>query len=142
MSVYATLGLYAHLGDLIKQYDTPEAPAMFNDVVVVNTAAVTTLILGTVLGKITATGKYIPSVVTATDGSQNPVAIYIGDFTGAVNPTTTVAATDTNVLALVRGKVIVSKNALTFDASYSSATLLLAGYNSLKAVGILPETTI
>lgn len=30
---------------------------------------------GTVLGRITASGKYIPSLPAAVDGSQNPVAI-------------------------------------------------------------------
>ncbi|HFK2350711.1 head decoration protein [Klebsiella variicola] len=32
---------------------------------------------GTVLGMITASGKYTKSVKTATDGSQNPVAILV-----------------------------------------------------------------
>lgn len=36
-----------------------------------------TFLRGTVLGKITASGKYTKSVKTATDGSQNPVAILV-----------------------------------------------------------------
>lgn len=36
-----------------------------------------TFLRGTVLGKITASGKYTKSVKTATDGSQNPVAIWL-----------------------------------------------------------------
>lgn len=34
---------------------------------------------GTVLGKITASGKYTVSVKTATDGSETPVAILVDD---------------------------------------------------------------
>lgn len=142
MAVIATQGSYTLLGGLIKQYDAPEAPALFKDVLVVNTAAITTIPPCTVLGKITATGKFIPAVETAVDGSKVAAAIYIGDATGAVTDTVTVAATDTNVLALVRGKVVVSKDALVLDATYNDATKKGVVYASLKALGILVENTI
>lgn len=142
MSTISTKGQYVTLSGLIKKYDAPEAPEFFNDVVVVNTAGVVTIPLGTVLGKVTATGKYIPAVETAVDGSKVAAAIYIGDFQGAVLPTTTVAATDTNVLALTRGKVVVAKSALVVDATYNDATKLGVLYASLKALGIFAETTI
>lgn len=144
MAIFATQGVYSHLSDLIKQYDSPDAPAMFKDVVTVNTAAIATLVLGTVLGKVTATGKYVPSVATATDGSQTAAAIYIGrGDTGSTAPTTTVAATDTKILALTRGKVIVAKAALVFDASYNTATLLNAAYLALQNNNtIFAEVTI
>lgn len=143
MPIIASQGIYSHLSDLIKMYDSPEYPKLFKDVLIVNTAAPVTFVLGTVLGKVTATGKYVPSVSGASDGSQNAVAVYIGrGDSGAVSPTTTVATTDTKVLALTRGKVVVSKNALVWDASYNDATKLAAGYKALEAVGILPQTTI
>lgn len=142
MAVIATQGGFSLIGGLIKQYDCPEAPSLFNDVLVVNTAAIKTIPLGTVLGKITATGKYIPAVETAVDGSKVAAAIYIGDSTGAVTNTVTVAATDTNVLALVRGKVVVSKDALVLDATYDDATKKNVVYASLKALGIFAETTV
>lgn len=143
MPIIASQGIYSHLSDLIKMYDAPDFPKLFKDVLVVNTAAPVTFVLGTVLGKVTATGKYVPSVSGASDGSQTAVAIYIGrGDSGAVSPTTTVAATDTKVLALARGKVVVSKNALVWDASYNDATKIAAGYKALEAVGILPQTTI
>lgn len=142
MTTIATQGQYALIGGLIKKYDAPEAPELFNDVLVVNTAGITTIPLGTVLGKITATGKYIPCVETAVDGSKVAAAIYIGDATGAVRDTVTVAATDTNVLALVRGKVVVSKSALILDATYDNATKTGVVYASLKALGVFAETTI
>lgn len=142
MTVIATRGQYTLLSDLIKQYDAPHAPEMFNDVLVVNTAAIKTIPLGTVLGKVTSTGVYIPAVETAVDGSKVAAAIYIGDASGAVTDTVTAAGVAVNVLALVRGKVIVSKNALVLDATYSDATKIGVVYTSLKALGILPETTI
>ena len=142
MAVIATQGSYALLSGLIKQYDAPEAPALFNDVLVVNTAGITTIPLGTVLGKITASGKYIPAVETAVDGSKVAAAIYIGDKTGAVTDTVTAAATDVNVLALVRGKVVVAKDALVLDASYNTQGKKDAVYASLKALGVFAETTV
>ncbi len=142
MAVIATQGSYALLSGLIKQYDAPEAPALFNDVLVVNTAGITTIPLGTVLGVVTATGKYVPAVETATDGSKVAAAIYIGDATGAVTDTITAATTDVNVLALVRGKVVVSKSALLLDATYDNSTKKNVVYASLKALGIFAETTV
>jgi hypothetical protein len=142
MSTISTKGQYVTLSGLIKKYDAPEAPELFNDVLVVNTAGVVTIPLGTVLGKVTATGKYIPCVETAVDGSKVAAAIYIGDNTGAVLPTVTAAGTDVNVLALTRGKVVVAKSALVLDATYNDATKLGVVYASLKALGIFAETTI
>ena len=62
------------------------APGMKSSLFVPDQLVVSTLQLvtdsgtitgGTVLGKITASGKYTKSVKTATDGSQNPVAILV-----------------------------------------------------------------
>lgn len=142
MAIIASQGMYTLIGGLIKLYDAPEAPQLFNEMLTVNTAAPATLVLGTVLGKVTASGKYVPAVETAIDGSNVAAAIYIGDFTGAVSPTTTVAATDTKVLALVRGKVVVAKDALVLDASYNTQAKKDAAYASLKALGIFAEVTV
>ena len=94
------------------------------------------------LGKITSSGKYIVSKQAAADGSQNPVAIFIGDSAGLAQDTAITAATDTKVLVLSRGKVVVSKDALLLDSSFSSQAQKDAAYASLKAVGILVETTV
>lgn len=142
MSVIATQGNFALLGGLIKQYDAPEAPALFNDVLTVNTTGVATIALGTILGKVTSTGKYTPCVQTAGDGSEVAAAVYIGDATGAVSNTVTAAGTDIKVLALVRGKVVVAKDALVMDASYDLDAEKAAVYASLKALGIFAETTV
>lgn len=142
MAIIYTQGIYSLLSGLIKQYDEPEHPELFNELVVVNTAAIATIPLGTVLGKVTATGKYVPAVETAVDGSKVAAAIYIGDYTGAVTSTVTAAATDANVLVLARGKVIVAKDALVLDATYNDNTKKNAVYASLKALGIFAETTV
>ena len=40
----------------------------------------------------------------AADGSQNPVAVVVGDSFGNAAPFTVAASTDTKVLVLARGK--------------------------------------
>jgi hypothetical protein len=142
MATIATQGIYALLSGLIKQYDSPSNPEMFNDMLTVNTAGIVTIPLGTVLGKITASGKYIPALETAVDGSKVPAAIYIGNAFGDVKDTVTAAATDVQVLALTRGKVIVSKSAVLLDATYNDATKQGVAFAALKALGILAETTV
>ncbi|QWA09797.1 head decoration protein [Sodalis ligni] len=68
---------------------------------------------GTVLGVITASGKYIASVKTATDGSQNPSAILADD----------VDATAADVTGGVYLMGEFNQNRLTFDASWTVTTL-------------------
>ena len=63
-------------------------------VVTVNEAAAKTYAVGTVLGKVTATGKYKIAVETAVDGSKVADAIVLGDY--AVP-----ATTDTKILVMV-----------------------------------------
>jgi hypothetical protein len=142
MPVFATEGQFSRFGSLVKMSDTPERFEFHTDVVTANEAGTPTYTLGTVLGKVTATGKFKVSVQNAADGSQNPVAIYLGDGKmGAIVDTTLVAATDTPALALTRGKVIVAKEALKLDASFGTAAQKQAAYDSLKSVGILVEAS-
>ena len=137
MSVIATDTPY--FSNLVKAELMPEVSFCRGVVVVNDTAA--TLKVGTVLGKVTATGKYKESVQTAVDGSQNPVAVVVGKdiFADAVTLT---ATTDTKVLAIVRGDVIVSKAGLLPNASFNDATKLAAAYASLASVGILANDSI
>lgn len=130
------------LSNLIKKYDAPQNPELFNDVVTVNQAAQTTLKVGTVMGKITASGKYIAAVETAVDGSKVAAGIFIGDANGLAQDTVIAATTDTPALLLTRGKVVVSKDALFLDATYNDAAKKNAVYASLKALGIMVETTV
>lgn len=134
----------ARLSNLIKNYDAMEAPELFVDILTVNEASAVSYPIGTVLGKVTATGKYIISKPAANDGSQTPVAVYIGTGDALGNPATLAvpATTDTKVLALTRGKVVVSAGALVLDSSINDATKRATAYAALKAVGILVETTV
>lgn len=142
MPVFATDK--ARLSGLIKNYDDITSPELFTDILTVNEASAVTYTLGTVLGKVTATGKFQISKPAASDGSQTPVAIYIGtgDALGAPVDLAVPATTDTKVLALVRGKVVVSTAGLVLDASINDATKRATAYAALKAVGILVETSV
>jgi hypothetical protein len=132
----------SRLSNLIKKFGYFTRPELHNETVTVNEASQTTYTIGTVLGKITANGKYIVSKQAAADGSQVPAAIYIGDTVGLAQNLVIAAATDTSVLALARGAVVVSIGALALDATFASASQKAFAYASLKAQGILCEATV
>lgn len=141
MTVLATEGQFARFSSLVKSTDAPYKIDFFTDSLTANEASTPTYTLGTVLGKVTATGKYIVSKQAAVDGSQTPVALYLGNAFGQISDTVMVAATDTKVLALTRGKVIVSKEALKLDATFGTGVQKQFAYDSLKAAGILVEAS-
>lgn len=141
MPVFATEGQFSNFSSLVKYIEDTAKPNVHNELVTANEAAAKTYELGTVLGKVTASGKYKIAVQTAVDGSQTPAAIVIGDGSlGAVPPVSVAAATDTKVLTLARGKAIVAKEGLKLDASFNDATKIQSAYDALKALGILAET--
>jgi hypothetical protein len=109
------------------------------EVVTVNDAA-QTLKVGTVLGKVTATGKYKVQDAAAVDGSQNAAAVLIADVAGNSGDITLANATDTKVLVLARGPVIVSQAALVMGANTDTNGEKQAVYDALKALGIICET--
>jgi len=139
MPVIATEGQFDRYSSLVKYVDDNQKPNTHNELVTVNEAAIKSYALGTVLGKVTATGKYKIAVQTAVDGSNVPAAIVIGDSSGVVTTFNVAATTDTKVLTLARGKAIVAKPALKLDATFDNATKLQAAYDALKALGILVE---
>ena len=126
MPIFATEPL--RYSDLVKQELFPES-AYCRATVVANEAAAKTYAVGTVLGKVTATGKYKIAVETAVDGSKVPAAIVVDDYAVA-------AATDTTVLALVNGPAIVSRGGLVLDATYNDATKIATALAALDAAGI------
>lgn len=141
MPIFAQEGQYSRFSSLVKYIQDQAKPNVHNELVVVNEAAAKTYELGTVLGKVTATGKYKVSVATATDGSQVAAVIVIGDGSlGAVPPFAVPATTDTKVLTLARGKAIVAKEALKLDASFDTPAKVQAVYDALKAVAIFAES--
>ena len=120
--------------NLVKQETFPEQGYNY-DAVTVNEAAIKTYAVGTVLGKVTANGKYKICVQTAVDGSQTAAAVVVADYSIA-------ATTDTKVLAMVRGPAIVSKDALVLDATHDLQAEKDAIYAYLTALGILVAPTV
>ena len=114
--------------------------AITRELVVVNDAA-KTLTLGMLLGKVNATGKYKESVQTATDGSENPVAVVVGKDENNLSIAVP-ATTDTKVLAIVRGDVVVRKTGLKPHSTFNDATKLAAAYASLASKDILVNDSI
>lgn len=106
------------------------------ETVTVNEASAITYKVGMVLGKVTATGKYKVSVQSASDGSQNPVAVVVRDSQDIA------ATTDTKIPVIARGPVIVSKAGLVLDATFNDATKKAAAYASLATVGILSNDAV
>ena len=98
-----------------------------------------TLLLGTnykagsVLGKITASGKYKLAVVGAVDGSAVAVAVLL-------NPSDATLADATGII-LARGPAVVSKAALVFDVSVNTVPLTATKWAELTTVGIVPRTS-
>ncbi len=94
----------------------------------------TAYLLGSVLGKITASGKYRLSPaaeVVGDEGAETAVAVLLGavDATGG----------DKTGLVVMRGPVIVSKGQLLFDASVDLAAEKTAKHVQLAAAGIVPR---
>ena len=68
------------------------------DIETVTVAASTTIERGTLLGRITATGKYVTSLNASTDGSESAVAVLAAD---AVNDT--LSSADVEVVVYKKG---------------------------------------
>jgi len=90
--------------------------------------------LGSVLGKITASGKYRLSPaaqVVGDEGAETAIAVLIEavDATGG----------DKTGLIVARGPAIVSKAALVFDATVDQVAEKAAKHAQLAAAGIVPR---
>lgn len=94
-----------------------------------------TLAIGTVLGKVTADGKYKRAVQTAVDGSAVAAAI-------VASAKTIPGTTDTQVLVYFRGPMGVSKGGLVLDATYDLDAEKAVVYASLEDLGIQCLDTI
>ncbi len=79
---------------------------------------------------------------TASDGSAIARGVYIGTAAGGNVDATIAATTDTNVVILERGPVVVAKEALSFGASINTTEEKNALYAQLAAVGIIAEAQI
>ena len=127
------------LSDLVKDEYKPTT-GYCRKQVVVNEAAAETYVMGTVLGKITATGKYIRAIETAIDGSEVAAAIFIGVPAGDFGIDGDIPiTTDTNVTTLIQGPLIVGLDALVLDATYDNATKIDQAVSELEALGIVVQ---
>lgn len=87
--------------------------------------------MGSVLGRITASGSYTLSPDTGTDGSEvaTAVLLYAVDATLA----------DAVGIVVARGPAIVSRAALAYDGSVDDADKIAAKLRQLSALGIIPR---
>ena len=92
------------------------------------TIATGTLEPGTVLGKITADGKYASHDPAAVDGTETAVAVLWGKADAS--------AGDAPAVAVVRGPAIVNRHDLVFAGTPSEAEIA-AAHAALLAAGIL-----
>lgn len=85
--------------------------------------------VGSVLGKITASGKYTLSPATGADGSQVAIAVllYAVDATLA----------DATGIVVARGPAIVSRAALAYGATVDDGTKIAAKITQLADAGII-----
>ena len=89
--------------------------------------------VGSVLGRITASGKMKLCTATGTDGAQNAAAVLLYDVDAT--------AADATGIVVLRGPAIVSKAALVFDASVDDAAKTAVKHVQLTALGIIPRDT-
>ncbi|MEL7117489.1 MAG: head decoration protein [Pseudomonadota bacterium] len=85
---------------------------------------------GTVLGKVTSTGQYVKSVRTATDGSENAVAVLLF--------ATDASAAAVNTVGYLR-HMRVYRGGLIFDDSYNTEAFRDAAVVSLAGAGIIAD---
>lgn len=69
---------------------------------------------------VTGTVKYKLVQDTATDGTQNPKVVVVGDATGRPYSTTPVVNTDTSFLVLYRGPAYVADDALVYGSTVAA----------------------
>ncbi len=65
--------------------------SLSREIITIDSGANAALLVGTVLGKISATGKYLPTVHTAMDGSQTAVAVLYEQLAASEEDITAVA---------------------------------------------------
>ena len=111
------------MGDLLKYEVNPNYTRE-----TVTLLAGTAYLVGAVLGRITASGKYTLATSGGTDGAQTAAAVllYPVDASGA----------DAAGVVLARGPAIVSRAALVFDASVDDAAKTATKHGQLTALGI------
>lgn len=121
----------------VVKYEHEPQLAFCRESVVLNDTA-QTLKVGTVLGKVTATGKWRVALSASADGSQTPAGILIADAQGLSGDIVLANATDTKALILARGPAIVADAALVLGTGITAG----AAKTALAALNILVETAV
>lgn len=89
--------------------------------------------VGSVLGRITASGKYKLATSGGTDGAQTAAAVLLY----AVDAT----LSDAVGIVLVRGPAIVSRAALAYDGTVDDGAKITTKLGQLVALSIIPRDT-
>lgn len=129
-----------HFSDVVKWVGEPEVGIQNKSVTLVNTSstAPVTFPVGTVVGKITASGKYTISKSGAGDGSQTPAGVLIANGAGVSTHVTLAASGEELALILADGPAILSGAALTLG----TGTTLAAVKTAFADLKIVVEDTI
>ena len=132
MAIVTSLTYPVKYSDVVKYEQLPEM-AWCRERVVALEGSAKTYAIGTVLGRITASGKYKIQDAASVDGSEVAAVVVAED---KAIP----ATTDTSVLAFVRGDMILNKALLVVGAGTDTAPELQAVYDALAAKRILVNT--
>jgi len=114
-----------------------------NGLVFTITAGATPAVAGDTLPiVVTGTTKYKLMETTATDGTQVPSVVVVGDATGRPLDTTPVVNTDTTFLVIYRGPSAVADASLRFGASVTAGavrTATLAALVTASGIDVLTQ---
>ena len=119
------------LGELLKHEYSRETCRE----VVTLAASATGYKMGSVLGKVAATGIYALSPATGEDGSETACAVLLADVDGSNEAIP-------NAVVLARGPAIVADIKLVYDASVNTDALKQEKQAQLAAVGIATRVAI
>lgn len=129
------------IGNVVKWTGFPDSDYHF-ETVTVNVASAGTLAVGTVLAKVTATGKYLVQDASLASGAGlEASAVLVGS--DIINANLVVAAnTDAKAIVLKRGPAKVAKGQLIMGAGTDTAAEKAAVYAALEALGIITSDQI
>lgn len=116
------------MGDLLKYEVNPNYTRE-----TVTLLAGTAYSVGSVLGRITASGKYKLATSGGTDGAQTAAAVLLF----AVDAT----LADAVGIVVVRGPAILSRAALAYDGSVDDAAKITTKISQLTALGLIVRDT-
>ena len=89
--------------------------------------------VGSVLGRVTLSGKYTFSPETGSDGAETALGVLLYAVDATLG--------DAVGIILTRGPAIVSRAALAYDGSVDDSTKIAAKLGQLTLLGIIPRDT-